>query len=85
MLLIQNVESLKAYADMALLIEANKGKTRHLSSQLIVEKFKLPYKIVDKSTVDDYTSIFPFGKVPGIVEDNGYKLSESMAVTLYCK
>jgi glutathione S-transferase len=50
-----------------------------------VEKFKLPYKIVDKTTIDNYTTKFPLGKIPAIEEESGFKLTESAAVTLYCK
>lgn len=60
-------------------------RIRTVAVTAIVKHFNLDVKIVapadDKATFDKY---FPVGKVPAFVGPKGLKLTESIAIAIYC-
>lgn len=60
-------------------------RIRAIFPKALIKHFNLDVKIVDpasdKATFDKY---FPTGKVPAFVGPKGLKLTEVLAITLYC-
>jgi len=60
-----------------------KDNAHPLLSEELVKHFKLDIKISDRDEVANAS--FPLGRVPSFIGVDGFKVSESIAVNLYCK
>lgn len=50
----------------------------------LVKHFNLDVKIVDPAQCSEFANIFPLGKVPTFVGPKGVKLTEVIAISVYC-
>lgn len=60
------------------------SRTRGVIPTALVKHFKLDVDIVDAFSSDVYKRNFPLGKVPGFIGPKGVKLTEVIAVSIYC-
>lgn len=60
------------------------SKTRALIPVALIKHFKLDVEIVDADNSDLFKKTFPLGKVPAFVGPKGLKLTEVIAISIYC-
>jgi glutathione S-transferase len=61
---------------------------RSVVNLVVAKENKLDIELVDTRPPDvsvDYLKLNPMGKVPTFVSSNGFILTESMAIAIYCK
>lgn len=61
---------------------------RSVVNLVIAKENKLDVELVDTRPPDvstDYLKLNPMGKVPTFVSSNGFILTESMAIAIYCE
>lgn len=56
---------------------------RTLLLKALVKHYKLDISVSDKDAL--YAKAFPLGKVPAFIGPKGYKLTEVIAIVLYCE
>lgn len=59
-------------------------RVRALIPVALIKHFKLDVKIVDPASCKTYSKLFPLGKVPAFVGPKGVKLTEVIAISVYC-
>ncbi|WPK24909.1 hypothetical protein PUMCH_002208 [Australozyma saopauloensis] len=60
------------------------SRIRAVIPTALVKHFNLDVKIVDPASSAEYTKFFPLGKVPAFVGPKGVKLTEVIAISVYC-
>lgn len=60
------------------------SQIRGIIPTALVKHYNLDVKVVDQSTSDVFKKTFPLGKVPAFVGPKGVKLTEVIAISVYC-
>lgn len=59
-------------------------RVRAIIPAALIKHFNLDVKIVDPASCSNYSKFFPLGKVPAFVGPKGVKLTEVIAISVYC-
>ena len=57
---------------------------RTVAVAALVRHFKLDVKIVDPATCSEFPKMFPLAKFPAFIGPKGVKLTEVIAIAVYC-
>lgn len=60
------------------------SRIRSVITSAVVKHFNLDVKVVDPASSAEYKRDFPLAKVPAFVGPKGVKLTEAIAISVYC-